>query len=156
MAVESSTGSGSAPAACSGLRRPQLFRLRHLPPCLVAAILHPNVAPRPDQRLRALWLVVHAGAAEGRAAAVQVHTRQKRYRCFGYATQGNFMNAPRIRRIRNFQWALGGVSDPHVLLPETSGNLVTRAILESTHIMDSKMVLDTTVSIRAVLAAGCM
>ena len=42
------------------------------------------------------------------------------------------------------------------LLPVPSGAMVTRAILEYAHIMDSKMALVTTVSIRAVLAAWCM
>ena len=42
------------------------------------------------------------------------------------------------------------------LLPETSGDLVSRAILECTHLIVSKIALDTTARGRGDLAAGCM
>ena len=42
------------------------------------------------------------------------------------------------------------------LLPETSGDLVSGAILECAHLIVSKIALDTTARGRGVLAAGCM
>ena len=51
---------------------------------------------------------------------------------------------------------MAGVSDPRGLLPVASGDLVKRAILESTHIRDSKLALFTVVQSRLVMVAGCL
>ena len=68
------------------------------------------------------------------------------------------IRALRIRRVRTLKFVLnpmGGVRDPRVFLPDTSGDLAKSwAMLESTHFGDSKMALFAGEPSGLVLAGG--